>query len=312
MYRNKKVIVTGGSGMIGTHMIKRLLKEGAKIKTHTHKKPLRIKDTRIDVVKNINLTKIDDCLKLIKGADIVIHLAGEIANPKYVANDFQITLNQITCLTNVIDASQRCGIEKFIDLNSGTGYPLRNYPTKEEEYWDDEPYISYYGYGWMRRYREKVMEHCSNISNIKIYIGRTSAVYGPYDNFDLETCHVIPALIKRSLRYENPFIVWGKPDVVRDFIYAEDVVNAMLLIMEKGKPMEPYNIGPGESITIKRVVDSILSFHEKKLKVKWDSSKPTTIPFKLADTNKIEKMGFYPKHTFEQGIEKTIKWYINK
>ena len=123
-YSNKKVIVTGGSGMIGTHMIKRLLKEGAKIKTHTHKKPLRIKDTRIDVVKNINLTKIDDCLKLIKGADIVIHLAGEIANPKYVANDFQITLNQITCLTNVIDASQRCGIEKFIDLNSGTGYPL--------------------------------------------------------------------------------------------------------------------------------------------------------------------------------------------
>jgi GDP-L-fucose synthase len=311
-YQGKTIVVTGGSGMIGTHMIKELLKRGADVRTHIHKSPLKIDDDRIEILYDIDLTNIDDCIELIDGADYVIHLAGMIANPKYVPTDFQITLNQITCLTNVIDACQRCEVEKFIDLNSGTGYPLKDYPLKEEEYWDDEPYISYYGYGWMRRYREKVLEHCSHISDMKIYISRTTAVFGPHDNFDLETSHVIPALIKRSLKGENPFVVWGTPDVVRDFIYVEDVINGMLLIMDKGNPMEPYNLGSGESITIGRLVESVLTAGDLKLNVEWDSTKPTTIPFKLADISKITKLGFVPKYTFEQGIKKTIEWYLSE
>ena len=311
-YQGKTIVVTGGSGMIGTHMIKELLKRGADVRTHIHKSPLKIDDDRIEILYDIDLTNIDDCIELIDGADYVIHLAGMIANPKYVPTDFQITLNQITCLTNVIDACQRCEVEKFIDLNSGTGYPLKGYPLKEEEYWDDEPYISYYGYGWMRRYREKVLEHCSHISDMKIYISRTTAVFGPHDNFDLETSHVIPALIKRSLKGENPFVVWGTPDVVRDFIYVEDVINGMLLIMDKGNPMEPYNLGSGESITIGRLVESVLTAGDLKLNVEWDSTKPTTIPFKLADISKITKLGFVPKYTFEQGIKKTIEWYLSE
>ena len=311
-YQGKTIVVTGGSGMIGTHMIKELLKRGADVRTHIHKSPLKIDDDRIEILYDIDLTNIDDCIELIDGADYVIHLAGMIANPKYVPTDFQITLNQITCLTNVIDACQRCGVKKFIDLNSGTGYPLKDYPLKEEEYWDDEPYISYYGYGWMRRYREKVLEHCSHISDMKIYISRTTAVFGSHDNFDLETSHVIPALIKRSLKGENPFVVWGTPDVVRDFIYVEDVINGMLLIIDKGNPMEPYNLGSGESITIGRLVESVLTAGDLKLNVEWDSTKPTTIPFKLADISKITKLGFVPKYTFEQGIKKTIEWYLSE
>jgi len=311
-YQDKTIVVTGGSGMIGTHMIEELLKRGADVRTHIHKSPLKIDDDRIEILYDIDLTNIDDCIELIDGADYVIHLAGMIANPKYVPTDFQITLNQITCLTNVIDACQRCGVEKFIDLNSGTGYPLKDYPLKEEEYWDDEPYISYYGYGWMRRYREKVLEHCSHISDMEIYISRTTAVFGPHDNFDLETSHVIPALIKRSLKGENPFVVWGTPDVVRDFIYVEDVINGMLLIMDKGNPMEPYNLGSGESITIGRLVESVLTAGDLKLNVEWDSTKPTTIPFKLADISKITELGFVPKYTFEQGIKKTIEWYLSE
>ena len=311
-YQDKTIVVTGGSGMIGTHMIEELLKRGADVRTHIHKSPLKIDDDRIEILYDIDLTNIDDCIELIDGADYVIHLAGMIANPKYVPTDFQITLNQITCLTNVIDACQRCGVKKFIDLNSGTGYPLKDYPLKEEEYWDDEPYISYYGYGWMRRYREKVLEHCSHISDMEIYISRTTAVFGPHDNFDLETSHVIPALIKRSFKGENPFVVWGTPDVVRDFIYVEDVINGMLLIMDKGNPMEPYNLGSGESITIGRLVESVLASGDLKLNIEWDSTKPTTIPFKLADISKITELGFVPKYTFEQGIKKPIEWYLGE
>ena len=312
-YNNKIIVVTGGSGMIGTHMIQHLLDKDAWVRTSTHTTSLRCKHkNQVYVVENIDLTNIDDCVKLIDGADYVIHLAGMIANPKYVPTDFQVTLNQITCLTNVIDASKRCGVKRFIDLNSSTGYPLRDYPITEDEFWNDEPYISYYGYGWMRRYREKVMEHCSHISDMKIFISRTTAVFGPHDNFDLETCHVIPALIKRCLGGENPFEVWGSPDVVRDFIYVKDVVKGMLLILENGKSMKPYNLGSGEKLTIGQVVNTIVDFCEVSPEVVWDSSKPTTIPFKLSDIDRITKLGFKTDYTFKQGIKETMEWYLNE
>jgi GDP-L-fucose synthase len=314
---NKKVVVTGGSGFIGTHVITELIDRGVSVRTHIHKKPLQVDarlllESDIEVLENINLKNIDDCEKLIEGADYVIHLAGDIANPKYVPTDFQITLNQITLFTNVLEASHKCGVEKFFDLNSGTGYPLRNYPITEDEFWDDEPYISYYGYGWMRRYREKVMEHCSHISDMKIQLCRATAIYGPNDNFDLETCHVVPALIKRVLSGEDPFVVWGSPTVVRDFLYVKDVVKGILLVLEKGQSMKPYNLGSGDEITIGRVVDSILKATDKSPKVIYDENKPTTIPFKLASIDRIRhELGFEPDYTFDDGIKDTIIWYTN-
>ena len=310
-YRDKNIVVTGGSGFIGTHFLIELLNRGAKIKTHIHKRPLQIQDDRIEVLENINLEKIDDCLKLIEGADYVIHSAGNIANPKQVPTDFQITLNQISVFTNVLEASDKCRVKGFFDLNSGTGYPLRNYPITEDEFWDGEPYISYYGYGWMRRYREKIMEHCSHISDMKIALCRATAVFGPNDNFDLETCHVIPALIRRVLSDEDPFEVWGSPDVVRDFLYVKDVVNGTLLILEKGESMRPYNLGYGSTVTIGDIVDTILKVTGKTPKVEWDNSKPTTIPFRSCSTDRISKeLGFQPKYSFEEGIQETVEWYL--
>ena len=312
-YRDKNIVVTGGSGFIGTHFLIELLNRGAKIKTHIHKRPLQIQDDRIEVLENINLEKIDDCLKLIEGADYVIHSAGNIANPKQVPTDFQITLNQISVFTNVLEASDKCRVKGFFDLNSGTGYPLRNYPITEDEFWDGEPYISYYGYGWMRRYREKIMEHCSHISDRKIALCRATAVFGPNDNFDLETCHVIPALIRRVLSDEDPFEVWGSPDVVRDFLYVKDVVKGALLVLEKGESMRPYNLGSGVKITIGDVVNSILKATDRNPKVVYDESKPTTIPFKLSSIDRIQnELGFIPDYSFGSGIEETVKWYLKR
>ena len=148
-YKDKKVVVTGGSGFVGTHYISELLDRGAIVKTHTHNKPLQIQDDRLEVLENVNLKSLDYCSLLISGADYVIHSAGDIANPKKVPTDFQITLNQITLITNVLEASYKCGVKGFLDINSSTGYPDKRYPITEDEYWDDEPYISYYGYGWM-------------------------------------------------------------------------------------------------------------------------------------------------------------------
>ena len=309
-FKDKKVVVTGGSGFVGTHFLNELSLRDAKIKTHTHINPLRAKGD-FEVIENVNLENLNECIDLIEGADYVIHSAGAVAHPSEVPTDFSISLNQTILFSNVIEASYKCGVKGFLDINSSTGYPDRRYPITEDEFWDDEPYISYYGYGWMRRYREKVMEHCSHISDVHLGLCRTTAVYGPHDNFDLETCHVIPALIKRVLSDENPFEVWGSPSVIRDFIYVKDVVDGMLLVMERGKSMRPYNLGSGVSLTIGDIVDNILKVTNKSPKVVYDESKPTTIPIKLADVNRIQsELGYQTNYSIYEGLKETIEWYI--
>lgn len=310
-YNGKKVAVAGGSGFIGTHYLSELLSQGAQIRTHTHIRPLALSGHSVEVLQNINLENLDDCFKLVDGVDYVIHAGGRICHPSNVPTDIQISMQNIKVTGNLLEASYKTGVKGFLDLNSSTGYPDRRYPITEDEFWDDEPYISYYGYGWMRRYREKLMEHVSHLSDMKIAITRGTAIFGPHDNFDLKTCHVVPALIKRVLSGEDPFIVWGTPDVVRDFLYVKDVVKGALLVLEKGETMRPYNLGYGSTITIGDIVNYILEVTGRSPKVVYDNTKPTTIPFRMVSTDRIrQEVGFKPSYTFKDGLEETVEWYL--
>jgi len=309
--KNKKVVVTGGSGFVGTNFILELLERGADITTHTHVRPMEIQDERIKLVKNIDLFKLDDCIKLLDGADYVIHCGGYITNPSEVRTNVQVLLHNINSTANVLEAAAKCELKGFLDINSSTGYPDRRYPITEDEYWDDEPHEAYFGYGWMRRYREKLMEFVSGFSDLKIALSRGTAMYGPYDNFNPKTCHVIPALINRVLSGEDPFVVWGTPDVVRDFLYVRDVIDGALLVLEKGESMRPYNLGAGTAVTVGDIVDAVLKATGKSPKVVYDETKPTTIPFRMVDTQRItHELGFKSKWTFEEGIQKTVNWYL--
>ena len=309
-YKGKKVVVTGGSGFIGTHYLIELLERGAIVKTHTHEKPLQIQDDRLEVLDGIDLTNLNDCFKLIEGADYVIHSGGKIAHPSTVPTDIQISMQNILVLGNVLEASYKSGVKKFLDLNSSTGYPDIRRPLTEDEFWEGEPYKAYFGYGWMRRYREKLMEHVSKFSGMEIALARGTAIYGPNDNFDPKTCHVVPALIKRVLDGEDPFVVWGTPDVVRDFLYVKDVVKASLLVLEKGESMRPYNVGSGIVITVGDIVNAILKATGKTPEVIYDETKPTTIPFRMVSTERLtNELGFVPSDTFEEGIQETVNWY---
>jgi len=309
-YKGKKVVVTGGSGFIGTHYLIELLERGAIVKTHTHEKPLQIQDDRLEVLEGIDLTNLEDCFKLIEGADYVIHSGGKIAHPSTVPTDIQISMQNILVLGNVLEASYKSNVKRFLDLNSSTGYPDIRRPLTEDEFWEGEPYKAYFGYGWMRRYREKLMEHVSKFSGMEIVLARGTAIYGPNDNFDPKTCHVVPELIKRVLDGEDPFVVWGTPDVVRDFLYVKDVVKASLLVLEKGESMRPYNVGSGIAITVGDIVNAILKTTGKTPEVIYDETKPTTIPFRMVSTERLtNELGFVPSYTFEEGIQETVNWY---
>lgn len=312
-FKDKKVVVTGGSGFIGTHFLKELVDQGARVKTSTNKSSLQFESDKVIVYQGLNLLNLDDCLKLTEGADYVIHCAGEVAHPSSVPTDVQISLKQLNLIGNVLEACAKNGVKRFLDLNSSTGYPDIRRPISEDEYWLDEPYKSYYGYGWMRRYREKLMEHVSKFSGLEIALARCTAIFGPHDNFNLKTCHVVPALIKRVLDDENPFTAWGSPDVVRDFLYVKDVVDGALLILEKGESMRPYNLGYGGGITIGEILNTILKVTGKTPEIVWDDSKPTTIPYRAVSTDRIQnELGFKPKYTLEEGIRETIEYYKNK
>ena len=312
-YKGKKVVVTGGSGFVGSHYLNELLEQGAIVRTHTHIKPLQISDNRIEVIKNIDLENLDDCFKLVKGVDYVIHAGGMICHPSSVPTDIQVSIQNIKVTGNILEASYKSGVKGFLDLNSSTGYPDIRKPITEDEFWVDEPHEKYYGYGWMRRYREKLMEHVSRISDMKIALTRGTAIFGPYDNFNPKTSHVVPALIHRILGGENPLEVWGTPDVVRDFLYVKDVVRGALLVLEKGESMRPYNLGYGSTITIGNIVNCILKVTNKNPKVYYDESKPTTIPFRMVSTDRIEnELGFKPSYTFEEGMRETVNWYIKE
>jgi len=310
-YKDKKVVVAGGSGFVGSHYLLELLERGANVRTHTHKRPLQISDERIEVLENIDLENIDDCFKLVEGADYVINSGGNICHPSSVSTDVQVSIQNIKVTGNILEASYKSGVKGYLDLNSSTGYPDKRHPITEDEFWEDEPYIAYYGYGWMRRYREKLMQHIANISDMKIALTRGTAIFGPYDNFNPKTSHVVPALIHRIIGGENPLEVWGTPDVVRDFLYVKDVVNGALLVLEKGESMKPYNLGYGSTITIGDIVDCILKSSDMNPKVCYDKSKPTTIPFRMVSTDRIKnELGFKPMYTFEQGMRETVDWYL--
>jgi GDP-L-fucose synthase len=310
-YKGKKVVVTGGSGFIGSHYLNELVNREADVRTHTHIKPLQISDERIEVLKNIDLENIDDCFRLVEGADYVIHAGGKICHPASVPTDIQVSIQNIKVTGNILEASYKSNVKGFLDLNSSTGYPDIRKPITEDEFWVDEPHEKYYGYGWMRRYREKLMEHVSRISDMKIALTRGTAIFGPYDNFDTKTCHVVPALINRIIGGEDPLEVWGTPDVVRDFLYVKDVVNGALLVLEHGESMKPYNLGYGSTITIGDIVDCILKVTNKNPNVYYDESKPTTIPFRMVSTDRIKnELGFKPMYTFEQGMRETVDWYL--
>ena len=146
-----------------------------------------------------------------------------------------------------------------------------------------------------------------NSFKLPIKIIRPFNIYGPRQS----SRAVIPSIIIQALNNKRE-IKLGNIKPTRDFTYVKDVVKGMLLILENGKSMKPYNLGSGEKLTIGQVVNTIVDFCEVSPEVVWDSSKPTTIPFKLSDIDRITKLGFKTDYTFKQGIKETMEWYLNE
>ncbi len=311
-YSNKKVLVTGGTGFIGNHIVRALLRTGACIRVPVHVCPMHPDFSNVETV-SADLMRWEDCRAAARGVDYVIHAAGTVGAAG--VKDYQlmegITKNLILTV-HMLKAAWAEGVQKIVVFGSSTGYPPYSHPVREEEMWLDDPHPAYAGYGWMRRYIEKLGEYVSGQSECKVVIIRPSAVYGPGDNFSEKTSHVIPALIKRAVGRENPFVVWGTGDEVRDFIHVSDFARACLLALAKCNDFDPINIGAGKGSTIREVVGFILNAAgHKDVQMFFDSTKPSTIPFRMVSIEKARHMlEFEPQISLEEGIRDTVQWYM--
>ncbi len=312
-YKGKKVLITGGTGFIGVNLAQELLKRGARVKITTHNRPLPF-SMDVETVK-ADLFMKEDCLNAVKGMDIIFHAAGAVsAAGTTVNNPISPVCDNLVLTSRVLEAAVAEGVDRCLIFSSSTAYPEADHPIKEDEMWLAEPYKVYFGYGWMRRYLEKLGQFISLKSKVKIALVRPTAVYGRWDDFDPVTSHVIPGLIRRALSKEDPYVVWGNGNEVRDFLHVSDLARGCADMIEKYAVCDPVNIGYGKTVTIKEIVDLILRHSGySNAKVVYDTSKPSTIPFRMVDIDKARQLlGFEPAISLEEGLKDTITWYREK
>ncbi len=311
-YKNKKVLVTGGTGFVGSHFVRELLDRGAHVRVPLHERDLVFKDARIETL-SADLTRLDDCRASSRDVEYVFHCAGAVAAAAMItSNPMSAITTNLTLTALMMQAAWMEGVKKFLVFSSSTGYPAADHPLKEEEMWSGPTYPAYFGYGWMRRYLERLGEYVASKSNMGIALCRPTAVYGRHDNFDPKTSHVIPALIRRAVEKENPFVVWGDGEEIRDFLHITDLVRGCLLLMEKNASCDPVNIGYGKAVKIKDVLKIILDeAGHSSAEIQFDKTKPSTIPVRIVDIEKAKKLlGFEPIVSLEEGLRDTIRWYM--
>jgi len=308
IYQGKSILVTGGTGLIGRPLVESLVDMGAKVRIASLDDPSRAHPLAEFI--RADLTSFRSCLDVCDEMDYVFHLAGIKGSPAMTAQKpASFFVPTISFNTNMMEAARQCSVKKYLFTSTiGVYAPAEIF--YEDDVWKTFPSENDKFAGWAKRMGELQAEAYKIEYNWRdIQIVRPANVYGPYDNFDPENAMVIPALVKRALDGENPLVVWGDGSPIRDFIHAHDVARGMMLVMEKGSG-HPVNLGSGVGVSIKEIVEIIVSNMKEKPQVIWDSTKPSGDRKRLMDTSRSRELGFVPEVSLEEGIKEVMQWYL--
>jgi GDP-L-fucose synthase len=303
--RNKKILVTGGAGFLGKQVVRRLEERGCR-------------EIFVPHSKDYNLVDMEAVKKLYKDArpDIVIHLAARVGgigyNQTYPASLFYD--NAIMGI-QMMEAARQEAVGKFVALGTVCAYPkFTRVPFKEEDLWDGYPEETNAPYGLAKKMLLVQSQAYRRQYGLNVIFLLPVNLYGPGDNFDLESSHVIPALIRKfteAVRGNKGEVeVWGTGEVSREFLYVEDAAEAIILATERYNKPEPVNIGAGFEIKIKDLVKLIAELTGFKGRIRWDRSKPDGQPRRRLEVSKAKtEFGFEAKVDFQEGLKRTIEWY---
>jgi GDP-L-fucose synthase len=303
-WTNKKVLITGGKGFLGSHLVEKLKSANPKL--------IRIAD-----VDKYDLRKYDDCLRATKGIDVVIHLAAKVGGIGY-NREFPADLydDNILMGTFMMKAARVNKVKKYLALGTICAYPkFTPVPFKEEKLWDGYPEETNAPYGLAKKMQlVQAQSYREQYGFNAIYLLPVN-LYGPGDNFKPESSHVIPALIKKfeeaKTNKQKSVSVWGTGNATREFLYVKDAVVGIMMACEKYNKSEPINLGAGFEISIKDLASLIKELTGFKGKIIWDKTKPDGQPRRKLSTIRAKKeFGFSSKTSFKSGLRETIEWYI--
>ena len=307
-FKNKKILITGGTGLIGMPLAQMLINLGAKISIVSLDKKPKL-NGKFKFLKK-DLREFKNCLQICKNQEIVFHLAGVKGSPLMtIKKPASFLVPTVTFTFNMMEAARRCHVKRFL-LTSSIGVYAKSKIFHEDSVWKTFPSENDRFAGWAKRICElqadayKIQYGWDAISII-----RPANVYGPYDNFDTKNAMVIPSLIKKIINTKNKLDVWGDGLAIRDFIFSEDVAAAMIHAVYN-KINYPLNVGSGNGVSIKKLINSIIKITKKEnIKINWQKKKPSGDKIRLMDIQKLKKTGFKNFTPLNLGIKKTVDWF---
>ena len=306
-FTKKKVIVTGGTGLIGRSVVNKLCDYEAEV-TIIWLDKINV-DERAEHVFG-DLTDFNFCKKVSKGKDYALHMSGIKGSVKVtIEKPASFFVPLIMMNTNFLEACRQNSIKKLVYTSSIGAYSSREI-FKEEDSSFSEPPMDMFP-GWAKRMAELQIQAYKKQYNLKDnFIVRPCNVYGPGDNFDPENAMVIPTLMNRIYNKENPVVIWGDGSSIRDFAYAEDVAEGVILTIIHGTGSRDFlNLGSGVGYTIKQLVENLSIV--QNFNYEFDTSKNSGFPRRIMNIDNAKKIiGYQPKVTLKDGLKKTWDWYI--
>jgi GDP-L-fucose synthase len=313
--KDAKILITGGSGLVGQNLTERLINQGyTNLRVNLHIRGVRTTYESVEYTHH-DLKTYEGCMSATKDVGVVFHAAASTSNAVDTVVDPLAHVTPNVAMNNfLIDSAWRNEVKHYVFISSNTVYsPKGDEPVVETDFLFDEPYPVYFPVGWMKRYAEVQCELYAKYlpRTMKCTVIRPANLFGPHDKYDFNKCHVTPATIRKVADRMNPIPVWGDGTELRDLLYIEDFVEALQVVMEKETEMfQTYNVGSNKVFSVLEVLDVMKKIADYDAPIEFISGKPSMIPTRRIDSNKIkEKLGWETKTSLTDGLTKAYDWY---